>query len=128
MYEGDSFFSLTLAGQVGLISVSAGLALLTIWAFVTCARHLPLVARLLLALCLFWLFVWLSPQVYYLYFMVLTGALPLQVVVHLPPRPDTIVKLLGFAGNASLALHAQGLFGWLLIAVSLITGPPDRRD
>ena len=127
MYESDSFFSLTVAGQAGLVGVSAVLATLTIWGLVTCARRLPLVMRLPLALGLFWLFVWLSPQVYYLYFMVLTDALPLQNVVHSPPRLDNIAKLLGFVGKTSLAHHAQGLFGWLLILVSLVIRPTDWR-
>ena len=123
MYAGDSFFSLTMTGRIGLTVLSLVLAALTISAFVISACHLSRPARLLLAILVLWAFVWLSPQAYYLYYMALIDGLPLQNVVQLPPGPADIMRLLSFGGKASLAQHSQGLMGWVLILISLLPDP-----
>ncbi len=123
MYAGDSFFSLTMTGRVGLTVLSLVLAALTLSVFVKIACHLSRPARLMLALLVLWVFVWLSPQIYYLYYLVLIDGLPLQNVVQMPPGPTDIMRLLGFGGKASLAHHSQGLMGWMLILISLLPDP-----
>ena len=120
MYDSDSFFSLTMAARIGLVFLSFGLAALTAAAFIkiTCRLAWPL--RLLLAPVFLWIFVWLSPQVFYLYYMALFDHLPLHNVVQSPPRPSQIMHLLSFAGKASLSQHAAGLFGWGLIVLAFL--------
>jgi len=109
-------------GRAGLIILSLVLAALTALAFVKYTCHMPRPARLLLALLFLWVFVWLSPQVYYLYYMMLIDGLPLQNIMQLPPGPSEIVRLLSFGGKASLAHHSQGLLGWVLILLSFLRG------
>jgi hypothetical protein len=120
MYDGDTFFSLTMAARFGLVCLSMGLAALTAAAFikVTCRMFWPL--RLLLAPAFLWVFVWLSPQAFYLYYMMLFDYLPLQNVVQSPPRPWQIVHLLGFSGKAALSHHATGVLGWGLIVLAIL--------
>jgi len=120
MYDGDTFFSLTMAARFGLVLLSMGLAALTAVAFIkiTCRMFWPL--RLLLAPAFLWVFVWLSPQVFYLYYMIVFDHLPLQNVLQSPPQPSQIVHLLGFSGKAALSHHAAGLLGWGLIIFAIL--------
>lgn len=120
MYDGDTFFSLSMAARIGLVFLSAALAVLTAAAFIKVGYRLSWPVRLLLAPVFLWLFVWLSPQVFYLYYMAVFDDLPLQNVVQVPPGPGEILRLLGFAGKAHLAHHAQGLLGWGLIVLACL--------
>ncbi len=120
MYDGDTFFSLTMTARVGLVFLSAGLAAITAAAFIKVGCRMSWPIRLPLAPAFLWLFVWLSPQVFYLYYMVVFDYLPLQNVVQAPPGLDEILRLLGFAGKASLSQHAQGLLGWGLIVLACL--------
>ncbi|MEO1612232.1 MAG: hypothetical protein AAFU55_07745 [Pseudomonadota bacterium] len=72
------------------------------------------------ALTLFWLFVWLSPQIYYLYYRFLIPDLPLQWVLKTPPDPLDIARLLIFQGRETLSDHGKALLGWGLVAAALI--------
>ncbi len=120
MYDGDTFFSLTMTARVGLVLLSAGLAALTAAALIKIGYRLAWPVRPLLAPVFLWLFVWLSPQAFYLYYMVVVDQLPLQNVVQAPPGPGEILRILSFAGEASLAHHAQGLLGWGLIVLACL--------
>lgn len=120
MYDGDTFFSLTMTARVGLGFLSAVLAALTAAAFIKVGCRMSRPVRLLLAPVFLWLFVWLSPQVFYLYYMAVFDDLPLQNVVQAPPGPGEILRLLGFAGTARLSHHAQGLLGWGLIVLACL--------
>lgn len=116
MYDGDSFFTLSLGGQVGLVCLSLVLAAICLrieWAF---ARWLW---GFVLAGVIFYLFVYLSPQAYYTYYRLLIEDLPAQWVISLP-SPQTIFDLLSFQGPANLSAHSQGALGWSLFAVALI--------
>lgn len=117
MYDGDSFFTLSVWGQVGLAVLS-----LSLWAATLglCLRP-PLrsrVLRLARAVALLWAFVWLSPQVYYLYYQAIFDGLPWQIVIRTPPGPGHLLRLLSFTEEASLSRHAQGVLGWSLLALS----------
>jgi hypothetical protein len=120
MYDGDSFFSLTIAARFGLVFLSMGLAALTAAAFIkiTCRMFWPL--RLLLAPAFLWVFIWLSPQVFYLYYMTLFDDLVLQNVLQLPPGPLQIMHLLSFTSKATLSQHAAGLLGWGVIVLAIL--------
>ncbi len=120
MYDGDTFFSLSMAVRIGLVFLSAGLAALTAAAFIRVGCRMSWPVRLLLAPVFLWLFVWLSPQVFYLYYMAVYEDLPLQNVVQAPPAPGEILRLLGFEGTARLSHHAQGLMGWGLIVLACL--------
>lgn len=125
MYSQDSFFDLTPWGQVGLACISLTLFVL----MVLLARRLlsPYVVwvRIVGAIVLFWLFVWLSPQVYYMYYRFIIPDLPLQWVIWPPRSPIEALQMLGFSYRANLSAHGQGLLGWAMIAAPLI---PARRQ
>lgn len=127
MYAGDSFFTLDAVGQAGLVALSAVLAwicLVLVWRW---RPDAGLVFRCLLALVLFYLFVWLTPQVYYLYYVALLENLPFQNVVQEPPSPTDVGKLLAFRDKPSLSAHAKGLLGWTLILAALLRVWRSRR-
>lgn len=120
MYDGDSFFSLTMAARFGLVLLSFGLAAMTAAAFIKITCRMAWPVRLLLASVFLWVFVWLSPQIFYLYYMALFDNLPLHNVVQSPPRPSQIMHLLSFTGKSVLSHHATGLLGWGLIVLAVL--------
>ncbi len=120
MYAGNSFYSLSAAGQGGLVVVSTLLAL----AAVACVLALFRLSkspglRMIAALSVFWVFLWLSPQIYYFYYQIILDDLPWQIVIGGPPNPTALIKLLLFSGPTTLADHAKGVLGWTLF----ILGP-----
>ena len=79
MYESDSFFTLSVGGQIGLAALSLVLSVLVLWAVRRGTRGLPRLSRLggCVSVARFWLFVWLSPQVYYQYYrLIFDGICP----------------------------------------------------
>lgn len=114
MYSGDSFFTMGLLQGAGLLLVTAALVLLT-WRLGRRVCRGGLLRRLVLGLAVFWAFLWVSPQVYYLYYMAILPDLPLQWVIGWPPAPERVGRLLIFRGPATVAAHAQGALGWLLL-------------
>ena len=75
--------------------------------------------RMIAALSVFWVFLWLSPQIYYFYYQIILDDLPWQIVIGGPPNPTALIKLLLFSGPTTLADHAKGVLGWTLF----ILGP-----
>ena len=120
MYSQDSFFDLTPLGQVGLATVSGVLCVTTLIASWVLLHQRPAWVRPIGALMVYYLFVWLSPQVYYQYFHLLFDFLPNQWVVFPPPNPIRLFEFLTFTGPQSLAGHGQGLLGWALIVVPFL--------
>jgi hypothetical protein len=115
MYRDDSFFTLGLVEIAGLLVVSVLLVL----GVLALARRLcrgRLGRRLVAAAGLFWVFLWLSPQVYYAYYQLIFDGLPVQIVIGWPPGAETVLRRLAFAGPATLAAHGQGVLGWVLVA------------
>tara|TARA_R110000851_G_scaffold252995_3_gene405456 strand:+ start:36 stop:422 length:387 start_codon:yes stop_codon:yes gene_type:complete len=127
MYARDSFFDLSLAGQCGLVALSLLLSI----AFLLVARLLlrtgAIWVRLLGALSLYWLFVWLSPQVYYEYYRLLIPSLPAQWVTWPPRTPAEALALLALQGPHSLSAHGQALLGWSLLAAPFVRVSRKRR-
>lgn len=115
MYAEDSFHTLSLASQIGLVVLSLLLAGLLIFASWRLALRRRLAARIAFAVLLLFLFVWLSPQVYYLYYLALFDGLPWQIVIKLPPSPVELLGFLTFQGDATLSAHGKGLLGWCMI-------------
>lgn len=128
MYQNDSFFTLSLSGQIGLIILSTIMAIsliaLSFWGLSwTKIKAL----RPALALLLFWAFLWLSPQIYYLYYQFLIPNLPNQIVIKYPPTPLDVFRLLSLQNRAALADHGQALMGWLMLLASLFRSKPGSR-
>lgn len=119
MYEGDSFLTLGQVGRVGLLMLSGALALGLAWLVRRLGRGRSRALRAGLALSAFWIFLWCSPQIYYVYYMTLFDGLPWQNVVKTPPGLCNVLSLLTFTDTASLSNHGKGLMGWGLIAVAL---------
>ena len=127
MYPDDSFHTLTLPGQLGLVCVSLALsAILLFIAWRAMARRGPM-ARAGIAVILFYLFVWLSPQAYYAYYLTVFDGLIWQNVIKRPPTLWSLFDILGFQGHMSLSAHSKGLLGWALIAMAFVA-PRFRQD
>lgn len=112
-FSEDSFFTLSLIERVGLLGVSLLLSALCILAVrkVSSIRKVKFV----IALAVFFLFVWLSPQIYYLYYIAIFGGLPWQIVIRSIPTIPTLSSLIFFVSADSLAKLSQGVLFWLLM-------------
>lgn len=115
MYSNDSFFDLSVAGQIGLFVISTILFVMVFFLTRRASKGLKIWQHIVFALFVFWLFVWLSPQVYYMYYRVLIPGLPLQWVIWPPASPLVALEYLLFQGPANLSAHSQGLLGWSLV-------------
>jgi len=127
LYQQDSFFTLSGWGQVGLASISIALFALMVFSAWILLRRQDLLVRILGALFLFWLFVWMSPQVYYQYYRFLFDGLPAQWVISPFDDPFQTFKLLFWQGPSNLSAHSQGILGWSLIAVQFFKRPQSTR-
>ena len=114
MYAGDSFFILSAAGQAGLAALST---LLAVAAGACVLAFTGPGMRMLAALAVYWVFLWLTPQIYYLYYQIILDDLPWQIIVGLPPSPDALIDRFLFRGPATLSNHAKGVLGWALIGL-----------
>jgi len=128
IYERDTFFELTLLGRTGLTMLSILLAFIVIYIAFILYKHGPrhnlgigLGLRLIIAATLLWLFLWLSPQAYYLYYQTIFDGLPWQSVIMTPPSISDLGDILFFHGKNSLAEHSKAVLGWILILGALIT-------
>ena len=138
-YKGDSFHTLSEPGQVGLLLLSLVLAVALIGLAAAKTWHLYRVAGAwsfprfpgfvlldgLANLLLFWLFLWLSPQLYYAYYLVLFDDIAWQWVVKPPPGLGVVLDLLAMARSGSLSDHGLGLLGRAVLLLSL-TAPALR--
>jgi hypothetical protein len=120
LYAEDSFFTLGSGGRIGLVALSVLLAAGAIWLVWWASDGLKRVWRVLIGLAVFWAFVWLSPQVYYLYYIAIFDGLPWQNVVKTPPGPGDIARILSFTDRANLSAHGQGVLGWALMLAGLL--------
>lgn len=119
MYSGDTFFHLTVPGQIGLALLSLVLACATLWCFAKVSSRFGPVVKLLLAIVFLWLFVWLSPQIYYLYYWMIFGYLPMQIVIQNPPGPSELFNIITFTGASSLSQHSKGVLFWLMVVITV---------
>jgi hypothetical protein len=112
MYQQDSFFDLSPWGQVGLACISLTLFGLMVVLSRRLLSRAPMWARVLGALVLFYVFVWVSPQLYYMYYRMVIPDLPLQWVIWPPDAPTKALRMLAFQWRENLSAHGQGLLGW----------------
>lgn len=114
-YEGDSFFTLTLIGQAGLAVLSLSMGMITIWLARRFSKFDNWILRGIWVFFLFYLFVWLSPQIYYFYYYLIFESIPFQNVIKSPPSLWAQFRLLMFSNGADLSAHSKGVLIWLMI-------------
>jgi len=119
MYQNDSFYSLSIAGQIGLVLLSLFISIGIVWIAHKLSRNQNIVSRLCIALGLFYAFIWLSPQIYYSYYWLIFENLPVQNVIKRPPSLGKIANLIFFQERASYSNHGKGLLFLLLILVAI---------
>ncbi|MEL6767469.1 MAG: hypothetical protein AAFP17_09840 [Pseudomonadota bacterium] len=120
MYANDSFWTLSPAASAGLLGLSTALALTLLAVVRRVSKTAPIYGRAPIALGVWWLFLWLSPQLYYAYYWTVIPGLPVQNVIRQPPGPLSLFELLSFRGPATLAAHSQGVLGWACVAVAVL--------
>ena len=118
MYQNDSFFTLNTGGQIGLAVLSAVLAVVMLLLTRRLAVASTPARRVAIWALLYFLFVWLSPQLFYTYYRVIIPGLPLQWVI---PWPDVLepLTLLTFSAGDSLSAHGRGVLGWSMLVMAL---------
>lgn len=126
MYGEDSFFTLTGGERAAVLALSVVMGWLCLWWSNRLGRGLFLPARLAIALFVFALFVWISPQVYYMLYMAFFG-LAFQPVIGWPPSPLHYGNLLTFTGDTNLSAHGQGVLGLLLIVAALFNREEHKK-
>lgn len=117
MFSQDSFFTLSVFGQIGLAALSVILFVLLIWGMMRLKTTLYL--RILIALISFYLFVWLSPQIYYTYYLIIFDGLPIQNVVQRPPTPLDMLRLITLTGEQSLSAHGKSLLAYAMLLAAI---------
>ena len=122
MFAEDSFFTLTFWGGAGLLALSLTLAAAMIWIVSRFYGYWG--TRVLLALFLWYAFLWLSPQIYYQYYRLIFEGLPQQSVIQRHPDHHDIIWTLTFQAGATLSAYSQGILGWAMIAAAAIRRKP----
>lgn len=120
MFEGDTYFIHVAGAEVALAVFSGLLVFLAIAAVRLARRRVELAAAApAIGIVFWWLFLWLTPQLYYLLYVALSDALAFDLIIGWPPGPGRMMELLGFRGEASLTDFAVGVLGWAMILASL---------
>ncbi|MEM7499629.1 MAG: hypothetical protein AAF371_16775 [Pseudomonadota bacterium] len=119
MYANDSFFTLSQTAAAGLAVLSTLLAIGLIFAVRLFSKTASRARRAALGMAFWWVFLWLSPQIFYGYYWLVIPGLPVQSVIGWPPGPVAIIDLLSFTGPATLPAHARGALGWACLAAAL---------
>ncbi|MEM9329710.1 MAG: hypothetical protein AAGA53_00185 [Pseudomonadota bacterium] len=115
MYSNDTFFNLTMPGQIGLALLSVILCAFTVWLFLKISTRFALWVKLLLSIVVLWFFVWLSPQIYYTYYWMIFDNLPVQIVIRWPPNLAEVFELMTFTGSNNLSAHSKGALFWIMV-------------
>ena len=120
MYNGDTFFHLSVPGQIGLVALSLTLSISLIWFHLKLSSRFGTAVKVLLAVVLIWAFIWLSPQIYYLYYIQIIPGLGLQNVIADAPTVTEVISTITFTGKANLSEHSKGLLFWMMIVFGLL--------
>lgn len=124
MYQEDSFFSLSILGQLGLALLSLILSLVVLAIAWRMMKGRGLIIRLSIAVISFFLFVWLSPQVFYTYYIFIFDEVDWQNILKRPPAFLALAEYISFQGRATLSAHSKGILFWALMALALIPALP----
>lgn len=126
MYSEDSFHTLSIYGRLAVLVLSMAMFAGLFGASYILMKGRRGAVRIVIAAALFWVFVWLSPQVYYTLYGFLFDGLPRQWVVGTPPTLDELWGLITFSGRQTLSAHGKGLLFWALVLLSCrATTEPD---
>jgi hypothetical protein len=71
MYANDSIHTLTVIQQIGLGFISLTLRSMMIFLSLKLFKNKSMIVRIMVAISLLYLFVWLSPQLYYAYYILI---------------------------------------------------------
>lgn len=126
-YHEDSLLTLDGAGIAGVLVIAAVLALIAVLATWRLARRQILVIRMVVAVMVFAIFEWLSPQAFYAFYQTIFDGLPSQWVARFPTLPG-LLEVIGFQSRPSLSSHGRGVLFWLLLIVALLAGRRFRRN
>lgn len=118
MYAEDSFYTLSPLARLGLLAVSAGLSVGLVTIALAAMRQRRGSMRVAIAVMLFSIFVWISPQVYYEYYHLIFTGLPRQWVIWQPPTFYELFSLVTFTGPQTISAHSMGGLFWALICLS----------
>ena len=120
MCANDSIHTITVIQQIGLGFISLTLLSMMIFLSLKLFRNKPMIVRIMVAIGLFYLFVWLSPQLYYAYYILIFEDLPIQLVIKAPPGIWPLVKILTLQNNTRLSDHSLAFLDWVLISLALL--------
>jgi hypothetical protein len=107
--------------------LSAALSLTILVVFWKTAWRANIVLKLGFSVFALWLFVWLSPQAYYTYYLFLFDGLEFKNVIKSPPTMTEMFSLLTFSDRANFSNHGKALLGWGLIMLSILGSRGHRR-
>ena len=126
MYHEDSLFTLSQGQILGLLILSVvlcvGMTALSYWS----TRRLPLWGRAGFAIGLIYLFLWLSPQIYYTYYRAVIPGLPAQWVIRTAPGLSETLGTLTFSYRATLADHGRGVLCWAILIAAVLRRPAEK--
>jgi hypothetical protein len=120
MYANGSIHTLTVIQQIGLSFISLTLLSMMIFLSLKLFKNKPMLVRIMVVIGFFYLFVWLSPQLYYAYYILIFEDLPIQLVIKAPPGVGPLVKILTLQNNTRLSDHSLAFLGWVLISLALL--------
>lgn len=120
IYAEDSFFTLGYGARIGLVVLSLVLSALCVTFVWWASDGLKRVWRVLFALGAFWVFIWLSPQVYYTYYITIFDDLPWQNVIKAPPSFLDLARIVSFTDRANFSAHGQGLLAWAMVLAGVL--------
>jgi len=120
MYADDSIHTLSTTQQIGLCFISLALLCMMVLLSLKLFKNKPVIVRIIIAIGLFYLFIWLSPQLYYAYYLLIFMDLPIQLVIKAPPGIGPLVKILTLQNSVTLSNHSLAFLGWALISLALM--------
>ena len=120
MYSNGSIHTLTVVQQIGLSFISLTLLSMMIFLSLKLFKNKPMLVRIMVVIGFFYLFVWLSPQLYYAYYILIFEDLPIQHVIKAPPGVGPLVKILTLQNYTRLSDHSLAFLGWVLISLALL--------
>ncbi|MEM7508520.1 MAG: hypothetical protein AAF415_17455 [Pseudomonadota bacterium] len=119
LYQADSLFTLSPLAQAGVLAISALLSVLMLLVMRWAALRLGWWALICLPLA-FWAFDWISPQIYYLYYLTVFEGLSWQIVVGWPPPGwREVAAIVTFLGPENLSAHGRGALFWAMLVFML---------
>ena len=120
MFEGDGYLVLVADGEAAIAALSGVLVFLAVAAVRLARRWIHLRAAALgLGFACWWLFMWLTPQLYYLLYMTLVETLSFRWVIDRPPGPTRLVELLTFRARDTSVDIGVGILGWAMMLIAL---------